>query len=695
MAKANSTKSNNEAGQLARLRRRARGALLTAAISVCLLLVVMAALTFLGLFAFDQHQTLEAHKTRGLVTASENALQNGDPTLATLLALEAFPKADQRNRAEPLLQEAETALYRSLGQMTERRRYDSVIAYAATSEMAVAALQSEAEIRFVDVVADRELSQIAIASDDIVELEPSSDAAKLALVHKDRTVSIWDVATGVQISRFEIEGEEEQPYVRFLADATTLSYLPNRGDTGNSHRSLVDVATGSRLNIDSHTEFRALGSLRNVEGRRWLTARSVDNRFLLIDFDQRTVVAELEGPFGYRVASTTSADGRWLAFGNRDADYRGYSRPALLDNTESPVFVLDLVEGTVAHRFDGLHHGVDSLAFDEDNKFLLGASDGKYKDVRIIKWSLETGEVVAELWQDRMLKDPFVRYLPRSRGVLVAGSGYRAVWNEDLQSVKAGLAGHHGRVRRVHIDDRQRSLIIEGSQGYVSFYRMRDFDMTAERQFRDASGQRVINKRLRSFNSAGNNPWDSSNQYAMMSGKASWVDLLSWDGKLIDRIGAGAEGVYGADLYPDENMLVLYEKGGRITVHVPRPGVNAISLEDLTGSKLRVTFSASGNRFAIPESPTFGREKDRVEIYDREALWKKISEFQVAGDVGALAFGQTEDDLIGTIVSAEEDQEQKSVSFFHYGLKSKTLRLLPIIGVQRAHAQPEVSTSAP
>ncbi|KAL8296176.1 hypothetical protein RB600_001591 [Gaeumannomyces tritici] len=195
----------------------------------------------------------------------------------------------------------------------------------------------------------------------------SADGQKLASASDDRTVKLWDAATGACVTTFRGHSDWVNS-VAFSADGQKLASA-SRDDTVK----LWDAATGACVTTFEGHSHSVSSVAFSADGQK-LASASDDRTVKLWDAATGACVTTFRGHSRWVRSVAFSADGQKLASASRD----------------ETVKLWDAATGACIKTFEGHRNWVNSVAFSADGQKLASASD----DRTVKLWDAATGACV-------------------------------------------------------------------------------------------------------------------------------------------------------------------------------------------------------------------------------------------------------------------------------------------------------------
>jgi WD40 repeat protein/serine/threonine protein kinase len=225
----------------------------------------------------------------------------------------------------------------------------------------------------------------------------SSDGKRALSGGDDKTLRLWDLASGVELRRFDGHTDAVMA-VAFDANG-------RRAVSGGADRAvrLWNVDTGEALGfLRGHTG--TVRSVAFVPGSQYVVSGSEDGTARLWDVVNEREERSFVGHQGGVTSAAVDGDGRRLLTGGDDSTVR----------------VWDLATGSERHRLEGHTRPVYAVAFSPDGR--RAASGGDDRTVRL--WDVDGGRLLhcLEGHANAVVR---VAFTPDGRQVLSAGSQYQ------------------------------------------------------------------------------------------------------------------------------------------------------------------------------------------------------------------------------------------------------------------------------
>jgi WD40 repeat protein len=236
----------------------------------------------------------------------------------------------------------------------------------------------------------------------------SPDGKLLATASKDRTVKLWEAATGKEVRA--LKGHTADVYSSaFSPDGKVLASASE-----DKTIRLWDVASGKGLHVLHGHGGDVFGLAFSPDGKV-LASASGDNEVRLWDVAAGKGLRALKG-HGHRVCTVAfSPDGRWLASAGSQPGGAG-------SGLGGDVKVWDVATGREALTLSSGGCGVVTVAFSPDGKRVAGSC----LDRKVRLWELATGREVLALPGHTL--DVYALAFSPDGGRLASGSG---AWNQD------------------------------------------------------------------------------------------------------------------------------------------------------------------------------------------------------------------------------------------------------------------------
>jgi WD40 repeat protein len=424
----------------------------------------------------------------------------------------------------------------------------------------IASSGDERTVRVWDAATGRPVQTLRGHAHHVVQVSFSSDGRRLVSSSFDSTARVWNLQTGKQElllqhpATWVVRGAAFSPDGRWIATACD-----------NGHLGLWDARDGrSVFSLRAHDGFvRRL--CFSPDGTRIATA-GTDGRVKVWDWKSRKEVFTPPAPRGPLYCVSYSPDGKYLAY----------------SGTEGTVRVLDASTGNQIHALEGHRYVVNDVSFSRDGRQLASAS----WDQTVLVHDLSQGRLAHTL-KGHAGYVYGVSFAPDGRSLATSGwDGLVKIWDLQASRDLLTLRGHDSQVNTVCFGPEDRWLASADERGVIHLW-----DARSERVLKTLRGHQGPVKcvqvspdggKLASIGPKESRLWDVANGRSEMTLPGGQSASFSPDGK---RLATVEYRPYTAD----EVKVRIWDL------------TSGTEVMNLTGHDC-VCFSPSGNRLA-----SFGR----------------------------------------------------------------------------------------
>ena len=571
-------------------RLRTRNRVITTVGSIAIILAIIA-----GMFGAQSNQNALASQNNAATAqvAKENAFHaQGTAQAASTQAIADFTRSEaQRLAAEAnslMLNNGDTNLIALLAIRSLNMQYtsagDSILASLTTLESPPLEFKGH--------------------TSDVWGVDFSPDGKYLATGSSDKTVRLWDLATGETIRIFsghtDIDGGKFSPDGKYLltgggADHTALLWDiatgntvqifsghtggPDAGGFSPDGKLIVtaggedltariwDVATGETLHVlTGHSGENLPRVAFSPDGKYVLTAGDTDRTARLWDVATGNEVMVFSGHPDLVAAVAFSPDGKYVATGCDDHIAR----------------VWDIASGELVREFTGHQGFVNGIAFSPDGRFLLTGSH----DMTARLWDVATGETL-RIFHGHTGQVQGVAFSPDGN-LIATGSndGIARVWNLQRSPTGIQFIGHSEEVWQASFSPDGMKVVTASNDGTA-------------RIWDSMSGQTIIT--LTGHTAEIHGAVFSPNGEMVLTASADGTARL-WDaatGKEVRRFEGHTDVVYRAVFSPDAKYIVTTGWDNTARVWDTQTGQTILIYRNQDSAHVnRVAFSPDGKAVA-------------------------------------------------------------------------------------------------
>jgi RNA polymerase sigma factor (sigma-70 family) len=250
----------------------------------------------------------------------------------------------------------------------------------------LASASDDRTVRLWDPATGQELRLFAGHTDKVRFVAFSPDGKKLASISPDNTVRLWDVATGKELR--QLPGGNRSSSVSFSPDSKVAAYASwDGGDTVKVY--LLECASGKVVRHLGEQPLGAgvLSALFSPDGKTFACRWSQIPGVALYEVESGKELRVF--PCKYDIASSTGAEAQAIAF---SPDGKLLASGASNDR----VHLWDATSGEVVRTLDVPNFGNPAVAFSPDGKMLATARHPKEDNEPITLWEVSSGKMIRQ-----------------------------------------------------------------------------------------------------------------------------------------------------------------------------------------------------------------------------------------------------------------------------------------------------------
>lgn len=469
----------------------------------------------------EQRDNLLCVQSRFLSEKAINLIEEDDYYTARLLCLEMLPKKIN-NPNRPYTIEGEIALRKSLTAENAILRGHSGevnVAKFSPDGTCIASASVDKTIIIWDAQNGKLLKTLNGHTDSVIDINFSKDGLRLVSTSMDMSICIWDIKTGELIHRFEGQGFGANTAC-FNPDGKCILY-----SGWNNKVNIIDAQTGELLQSFSAECSQVYSACYSPDGV-FVASASDDMKIRVWNVEKNELVHELIGHTGnYSAFATFSYDGRLIVS---------------ISVSDDTIRIWDILTGETVHILNC--HGVESVAFTNDNRYLISTSGVR----AICVWDLQLEEQIMIL-EGHSGHVNFVSFNECSRQIISASEDRTIrIWGIESNEIPLVLNEYDSEVNYLSFSLDGKYLISASRNNELKAFDLNSIRQLQKSEFQSFLSYENIKSRHRCFISS--------------SERMVFIDDL-YTGEIIDLLkDEMLSDIRFASLSPDEKSLVIVTK---------------------------------------------------------------------------------------------------------------------------------------
>jgi WD40 repeat protein/uncharacterized caspase-like protein len=342
----------------------------------------------------------------------------------------------------------------------------------------IASASADKTVRLWDVASGREIRAFTGHRDQINAVAFSHDGRQIASASDDQTVRIWNSTSGREIRVF----------TGHTGSVTAVAFTRDGQQIASAGRDKTarfwDVASGQEVRTFTRHKADGKAAAFSQDGRRVASA-GIDGRMRLWDVPSRREIRAFTGHDGWVDFAAFSPDGQQIASASRDGTvclwdidsgrvirafsvHRGMVRSVAFSpdgrqiaSAGRDVHLWDVASGREIRAFTGHEGNINAVAFSPDGRQIASASDGG----TVHLWDAANGREI-RAFIGRNARVDSVAFSPDGRQIALAGSNVH-LWNFASGREIRASTGYRDQIMAVAFSPDGQNIALAGSSGKV------------------------------------------------------------------------------------------------------------------------------------------------------------------------------------------------------------------------------------